>query len=496
MKRFMTTVTLFSLILNACVPTTTGTPQADSSPMKNQPIVVRLESTPTKQVRGATTQKPKGKNPPTAATSTNPDFIATEILGRPTDTSVTVNVVPARAMDIYYEYGSTTGTYTAQTSPQAASAGVPLETLVSGLQPNTRYTYRIRYGDQTGPEHSFITQRAPGSTFTFDIQGDSHPERLNKQFDPALYAHTLLSAAADQPDFYMTIGDDFSVDQLKTVNAEITRAFYINQRQWLGQVNAPLFLVNGNHEQASLANLNNTADNVAVWAQTARNTYYPQPAPDNFYTGDAVPVQFIGQLRDYYAFTWGDALFVVIDPYWHSPQTVDNPFGVDDHGQKKNHDLWNNTLGETQYQWFKHTLETNAAKYKFVFTHHINGSGRGGIEIANTFEWGNTAQLGAYRPGWDKTLHQLMVDNHVSIFFQGHDHLFAHQQLDGVVYQTLPEPANPNYTTENADAYQSGDILPNSGHVRVTTSPTGVKVDYVRSYLDRPDELAFTYTVK
>jgi len=27
------------------------------------------------------------------------------------------------------------------------------------------------------------------------------------------------SAAADRPDFYMNRGDDFSVDQLKTVNA-------------------------------------------------------------------------------------------------------------------------------------------------------------------------------------------------------------------------------------------------------------------------------------
>ena len=32
---------------------------------------------------------------------------------------------------------------------------------------------------------------------------------------------TLQSAGADRPDFYMNRGDDFSVDQLKTVNAEL-----------------------------------------------------------------------------------------------------------------------------------------------------------------------------------------------------------------------------------------------------------------------------------
>ena len=244
---------------------------------------------------------------------------------------------------------------------------------------------------------------------------------------------------------------------------------------------APVFLVNGNHEQASLANLDGTPDNVAVWAQNARNAYYPQPAPDSFYTGDAEPVEHVGLLRDYFAFTWGDALFVTIDPYWHSPQTVDNQFGAD-RSQKAKRDLWNVTLGEAQYQWLKQTLETSDAQYKFVFAHHVNGTGRGGIELADTVEWGDAAGYPVHRPGWGATIHQLMVDNGVTIFFQGHDHIFVRQELDGVVYQTLPEPANPFYTAENSDAYRSGDKYPNSGHVRVTVAPEQVTVDYVRAF--------------
>ena len=87
-----------------------------------------------------------------------------------------------------------------------------------------------------------------------------------------------------------------------------------------------------------------------------------------------------------------------------------------------------------------------------------------------------------------------MAENHVTIFFQGHDHIFARQELEGVIYQTLPEPANPFYTYENEAAYKSGDKFPNSGRVRVSVSPDGVKVDYIRSYLDRPDEIAYSYT--
>jgi hypothetical protein len=518
MKQIVMVFIIVVLMVTACTPAVTAIPNPATIDSQTETIVAPLESVtsmtnspePTDKSSGKVqkTKTPKSKDSHATqapksgkdnkegqiSTASNPDLFASEILGRPTDTSITVNVVPAASLDIFYEYGTISGVYNARTSPQAASAGIPLETLINGLLPNTRYYYRLHYGDLAGEEHTFFTQRSPGSTFTFDIQGDSHPERVGKQFNADLYTQILMSASSDRPDFYMTIGDDFSVDTLKNVDAETVAQLYLNQRQWLGLVEAPVFLVNGNHEQASLANLDGTPNNVAVWAQTARNAYFPQPAPDKFYSGDAESIDYIGQLRDYYAFTWGDALFIVIDPYWHSSVTVDNQYGSDTH-EKQKRNLWDITLGDAQYQWFMHTLESSTAKFKFVFTHHVNGTGRGGIEIANTYEWGDSTNLAAHRPGWDKTIHQLMVENGVAIFFQGHDHLFAHQELDGVIYQTLPSPGDPNYALNNGEAYLSGDKLPSSGHVRVIVSPEGVTVDYVRSYLDKPDELAFSYIV-
>lgn len=411
-----------------------------------------------------------------------------EISGRPTDTSITINVIPIRDMSISITYGS--AGEIRQTEPVDARANLPCEITLSGLQPDTAYYYIVN----DGVRHTFNTARNPGSSFTFDIQGDSHPERTKNQFNADLYIHTLSGAAADQPDFFIAIGDDFSVDTLKTINAQTVTERYAIQRPWLGLVDAPIFLVNGNHEQAALANLDGTAENVAVWAQNARNAYYPQPAPDTFYSGNTQPVEYIGLLRNYYAWEWGDALFVVIDPYWHSPQAVDNQFGAEKEG-KKDRDLWNATLGEAQYRWFWETLENSTAKYKFVFAHHVNGTGRGGIELANSLEWGDAKNLAANRPGWDKTIHQIMVDTGVTIFFQGHDHIFVRQELDGVIYQSLPEPANPFNSWENEDAYLSGDEYPNSGRVRVTVGIDGVTVEYIRSYLDQPDELAFSYTL-
>jgi hypothetical protein len=55
--------------------------------------------------------------------------------------------------------------------------------------------------------------------------------------------------------------------------------------------------------------------------------------------------------------------------------------------------------------------------------------------------------------------------------------------VHGVTYQTLPEPADPFCALYNADSYRSGDKCPNTGYARVTVSPSGVRVEYVRTHL-------------
>lgn len=269
--------------------------------------------------------------------------------------------------------------------------------------------------------------------------------------------------------------------------------------------NPPFFLVNGNHEQTAAYLLDGTSSSAPVLAANARNKYFPMPIPDDFYSGDKKIVDHIGLLKDYYAFEWGNALFVIIDPYWHSKIAVDGqPL---EQNSKSKRDQWDITLGSEQYYWLKSTLEKTKAKYKFVFAHHVNGTGRGGTERAKYFEWGGYGQNGEwqfdkFRPGWEMPIHQLFVKNNVTIFFQGHDHLFARQILDGVVYQSVPNPADDTHTAFNRDSYQTGDILPNSGFLKITVYNNEVKVDYIRSYLkDNPSLGAevkndFTYTIK
>ena len=440
-------------------------------------------------------------------------FDGTIVLGCPTDCCITINVFSNEAFDAYFEYGTQSGMYDNCTATSIVDVGMPLEDVIAYLLPNTRYYYRMRYrrsGTEEfsdGQEYTFHTQRLPGSTFTFGVQGDSHPERDKKAFDEELYDRTLRTALSDRPDFYIMMGDDFSVDTIKpdVINADLVRERYLLQRHYLSVLShsTPLFLVNGNHEQAAGYLLDGTPNNVAVWAQTARNLYYPQPAPGRFYTGNTEPVEFIGLLKNYFAWTWGDALFVVIDPFWPSPVPVDNVYG----GGDKTKDKWLITHGDAQYQWLKQTLEDSASKWKFVFAHHVNGTGRGGVEVARLYEWGGENNDGTWgfseqRPGWELPIHQLMVEHGVTIFFQGHDHVFARQELDGVTYLTTPYPADPHYAADKASHFKSGDVLPGSGYTRVTVSDAIVQVEYVRTFLPEDEndtqvsgQVAYTYTV-
>ena len=425
-------------------------------------------------------------------------FSGNVVLGSPTTRSVKVNVYSAdQSGSVSVVWGLSSGALDRSTPTHPLKPGQPVEIALEGLLPNQRHHYRVRHLGADGStatqteEASFHTARPAGSSFVFTIQGDSHPERAKSQFDAGLYVRTLNTAAADRPDFHVLMGDDFSVDTLDpaTVNAARVTERYTMQRPWLGVIgrSAPLYLVNGNHEQGARYLLDGTPNNVAVWAQNARNAHYSQPGPDDFYSGNPEVVPHIGLLRNHFAWTWGDALFVVIDPYWSSPVPVDSAFG----GGAKRSSLWEVTHGEAQYQWLRATLERSTAKYKFVFAHHVMGTGRGGVELASQYEWGGLNANGSsgfsqQRPGWVSPIHQLMVAHRVTIFFQGHDHVWVKQQLDGVVYQTLPQPADPFYALNYADAYRDhlpGDKLPNSGYARVSVSPSEVKVEYVRSLL-------------
>jgi hypothetical protein len=102
-------------------------------------------------------------------------------------------------------------------------------------------------------------------------------------------------------------------------------------------------------------------------------------------------------------------------------------------------------------------------------------------------------------------IHQLLVQNKVSIVFHSHDHLFVKQELDGVVYQEVPQPSAARFDATNSAkeyGYLSGDTLGSPGFLRVTVSSDKIVVDYVRTYLPKDEstqrqngQIGYTYAI-
>ncbi len=431
------------------------------------------------------------------------------ILGRPTNNSVTASLLFNQSVQYYISYGTTSGVYTNTTVIYTNTANTPDEIDLINLTAGTQYFYQLKYKLTSAsvytstPEYSFHTQRIIGDEFTFTLEADEH--LYDKKGVANMYKVCLQNQLNDKPDFMMSLGDIFGDDHnALTITSHELDSLHCAYRSFLGNIchSVPFYVCLGNHEGENDYYYNlNPGNNLCVWGTQWRKYYYPNPYPNAFYSGNTDNEPFgIGNPENYYSWQWGNALFVVLDVYRDQCDTSDKPTG------------WNWSLGLPQYTWLKNTLEGSNAQFKFVFAHHIRGQGRGGILNAQLDEWGGyqNSSLTNYtfpthRPGWAKPIHKLFIDNGVNIFFQGHDHVFAHEQLNGVTYQAVPMPSDSTYQIgflANASAYVS-DTLDGTGHIRVKVSQNCVKVDYIRAYLPADTlnglhhngEVAFSYTV-
>lgn len=408
------------------------------------------------------------------------------ILGRPTAAGVTLSILSYRGVEGYVAFGPAPGDLPERTAVRTFAKDLPVEIALTGLRAGTRYAYQFRSRPDGAAEFSpavagtFTTARAPGSGFVFTVQADSH---LDAGTDPAVYRKSLAQVLAAGADFHVDLGDTFMTD--KRTDYRDALPHYLAQRHYFGLVGhaVPVFLVLGNHDGEQPGKGGGTA--MAVWSNAQRKKYFPNPEPDAFYTGNVTPHPEAGPLQNYYAFAWGDALFVALDPYWYGNERT------------RGGDNWGRTLGREQYEWLRATLARSRARFTFVFIHHLVGGetreGRGGAEAAAFFEWGGRELDGRdafalKRPGWAAPIHRLLVERGGgAVVFHGHDHLYARQERDGVVYQLVPQPGHVRYDNiRSAEeyGYRSGEIQGASGILRVTVSAAESLVEYVRAYPD------------
>jgi hypothetical protein len=405
-----------------------------------------------------------------------PDHAADVILARPTPSSVTVSLVVYRESRVLVAYGPRDGELSGRTATMSVPAASPRAVVIGGLRPDTPYAYEVRDAGASIPlvAGSFRTARPPESQpFVFTVTADSH---LDDRVSPEVFLRTLNAAREDGPDFHVDLGDTFKTERHADRNSAARQ--YLAQRYFFGQLarSAPLFLVLGNHDGEGLRWAGG-ADSLAVWAGGMRKQHFPNPVPDGYYTGNVSPEPHAGLLENYYAWRWGDALFVVLDPFWYS-----NRRGGDDG--------WGWTLGQQQYQWLAHTLERGRARFTFVFIHHLVGGdqqARGGAEASRFFEWGGansdgTPGFAAHRRGWALPVHDLLVRHRATAVFHGHDHFYAHQERDGIAYQEVPQPGDARGGSARAAGtygYTTGTLLGGTGYLRVKVGGDGAAVEFV-----------------
>lgn len=424
------------------------------------------------QIRGPAHQMP--------AFTFNPNFDV--ILGRIEDRSVTVSMLSYQTeMNVKLLYGPIGKSMTGEAASTLVKA-TPTHLKLSNLLPNTAYEYRIISSTNSQVAGGrFHTARPSGSSFTFTVSADTH---LDQNTSVPLYRQTLANVLNDQGDFHIDLGDTFMTE--KHTSRSSAEKQYLAQRYYFGEVShsLPLFLALGNHDGEQVRHLTGGSESLAVWSNSQRKKFFPNPSPSPFYSGNSIVDPNAGELQDYYAWNWGDALFIVLNPYWHAPP-------------KRADERWNLSLGLAQYQWLRSTLATSNARYKLVFLHQLVGGadrqGRGGIEAVPFGEWGGlngdgTQGLLEHRPEFTEPIHSLFKREGVTAVFHGHDHLYAAQSIDGIAYQEVPQPGHPAsiYARMAADyGYLQGVVRGDSGHIRVHVDPQELSVEFIGSEIDR-----------
>ena len=382
--------------------------------------------------------------------------VSTKLVGTATSNSFTIAISATSNIKVYVEYGYTKSKVAGKSPLFNISKGSTQNISIMNLRANSLIYYKVKYAVGSSLNYSSLTQRSVKtetaeevSSNTFAIQADPH---MDENSSADVYEGTLKQIVAASPAFLMDLGDIFMVDKLPNKSEanirgrfELMKGYY----QKLGSV--PLKICLGNHD----GELGYSSFNTKKY----RKEYFPEQT---------------GELA-YFSFTGPDQLHVVLDPFTY---TMKNPTAAG----------WEWTLGKTQYDWLVETLKNSKEKHKFIYIHHLlvgDPTSRGGVEIAMKNEWGGKNNDGTYgfdtnRPGWGKPIHQLLLDYKVGFVFKGHDHLYVKQELDGIIYQTVPQPSHPGDKINlNQYGYISGKGVGGSGFLKVSTTGIQAKVDFI-----------------
>jgi hypothetical protein len=300
------------------------------------------------------------------------------------------------------------------------------------------------------------------SPFSFVVMADTH---MDEETDFDILYQTFHNIVKSSPAFIMDLGDTLMFgDYGETLEEMRERALFVSEK--LSPLkNIPIYFVTGNHDGE-----NGFRPKQQRLSRSIRNEYFPMPSINSSFSGDT-------KNANYYAFEYENVLFVVLDAFTF---TTDSSAG------------WSDTLGLEQYQWLESILKNSKCDTKFVFVHHLLGGidveHRGGAQASKYFEWGGRDLNGSYtfnknRVDFTMPIHELLVQNHVTAVFHGHDHFYANEQRDGIHYILVPQPGISRIATKKAVeyGYNPDDTLPSAGFLNISIESELICISYIKT---------------
>ena len=448
--------------------------------------------------------------------TTQPDRLLAvpEALFRPTESGCTLHWVPRGTVEARVLAGADPQRLSVVRELSSADAvTVPMEGFGPDADVFLRCEFR-RAGEsewRARPVRRVRTKRAAGQSYRVDLIADSHVYRAAKVAQRVRnLARTSQMVTADRPDFVVFLGDEPGVYSWHDAPGCMSQARAIERwAQWRSAYGpllaaVPSFMCIGNHEGEGGFHQARSLDGHMMhyqrWGTVARKRHFLNPLPNTYpqggendgWVGDPSSPATGGAaegnrspLENYFAWTWGDALFVVLDVHRYTNVGGGTPKSVDE---------W--TLGTAQLRWLEGVLESSDARWKIIIAHHLVGGSEWdlrGRSRQTDYVYGR----GGARYAWvgeQRRISALMKRTGARLFLYGHDHVFAHQQTEGLHFVCCGRPTflqpswwdGPGWREAYGDAAARGphDFYAAIGYTRLTVSPKQVRVEYVRSGTD------------
>jgi len=394
-------------------------------------------------------------------------------LSRPTETSIRISALNnSQAAEAVIELRKDgLGDWERRQPALKLSAYEVLDWNVKDLSPATRYEYRVLLKPGTdeslrpAASGGFRTQRKGPASYTAVLMTDPHTGSFPPGSAPVLTLDKVVqNAVRAKAEFVLDLGDNVAwrgSREFPQTSSDGALSAYARYRRQIGPLSmqCPHFAVIGNWEGESGKFPEKSIEIVAA----VRRAMLPGPNHLTYPQGGS-------EREDYYAFSWGDVLYVMLNIQTYSkPSDPDRlPSLMADVNKITE---W--TLGEKQMTWFETTLKNATERFRFVCTHHPAGGNAG--DPLNTLYGRGGAR--AWNTGEQARIHSLMKKHKVQIFFYGHDHVFVDDIVDGIHY-TLPGSCGAPWKFTKAETGYDR-FWPDSGHAQLDVTPEKATVTFI-----------------